>query len=81
MPTDRYTKLVLTVIAGALVALVMQNAIAPAQAQLGGVPLYKGTVPVTIRSIERCASFDPKGNYIGLCQWEQILTNYQIQQR
>jgi hypothetical protein len=36
MPTDRYTKLVLTVIAGALVALVVQNAIAPAQAQFGG---------------------------------------------
>jgi hypothetical protein len=35
MPTDRYTKTVLTVIAGALVALVVQNAIAPAQAQLG----------------------------------------------
>ena len=35
MPNDRYTKTVLTVIAGALVALVVQNAIAPAQAQLG----------------------------------------------
>ncbi len=35
MPTDCYTKLVLTVIAGALIALVVQNAIAPAQAQLG----------------------------------------------
>jgi hypothetical protein len=35
MPNDRYTKIVLTVIAGALVALVAQNAIAPAQAQLG----------------------------------------------
>jgi hypothetical protein len=35
MPTDRYTKHVLTVIAGAPVALVVQNASAPAQAQLG----------------------------------------------
>ena len=43
MPTDRYTKLVLTVIAGALVALVVQNAIAPAQAQLGmGCPSATG---------------------------------------
>ena len=45
MPTDRYTKIVLTVIAGALVALEAQNAIAPAQAQRGmcggrGDPCY-----------------------------------------
>lgn len=45
MPTDRYTKLVLTVIAGALVALVVQNAIAPAQAQLGSGACGSSHIP------------------------------------
>jgi len=62
MPTDRYTKLVLTVIAGALVALVVQNAIAPAQAQLGGAQIIKGTLAVTIRGIDECPS----------CNWEPL---------
>jgi hypothetical protein len=34
---DRYTKLVLTVIAGCLLALVVQNAIRPSQAEYGEV--------------------------------------------
>jgi len=33
MTTDRYTKLILTVIAGALVGLLVQNAFRPATAQ------------------------------------------------
>jgi hypothetical protein len=50
MPTDRYTKTVLTVIAGALVALVVQNAIAPAQAQLGvGCGMPYGGMPCDVR--------------------------------
>jgi hypothetical protein len=36
MPTDRYTKIVLTVIAAALVGLLVQNSISPSVAQ-GGV--------------------------------------------
>ena len=74
MPTDRYTKTVLTVIAGALVALVVQNAISPAQAQLGGVPLYKGTVPVTIRAIAWCKNGDPcaRGEVLGALPWDPI---------
>jgi hypothetical protein len=34
MPTDKYTKFILTVIACSLLALVMQNAIGPSGAQL-----------------------------------------------
>jgi hypothetical protein len=40
MPTDKYTKFILTVIACGLLALVMQNATGPSSAQLApGAPL------------------------------------------
>lgn len=41
MQIDRYTKIVLTIIAASLVALVAQNAMKPAIAQTGTLPLQK----------------------------------------
>jgi hypothetical protein len=59
---DRYTKVVLTVIAACLVVIVVRDIplISNAMAQGG---LYRGdTVAVTIRGIDECSS----------CNWEAI---------
>ena len=59
---DRYTKVVLTVIAAALVTIVVRDIpfVSDALAQSGW---YRGdTVPVTIRGIDECGS----------CSWEPL---------
>lgn len=59
---DRYSKVILTIIAACLVMLVIRDVpvISEALAQSGW---YRGdTVPVTIRGIDECGS----------CRWEAI---------
>ena len=61
---DRYTKFVLTIIAICLVWIVLRDLplVETVRAQ-SGFPVYTGgTVPVTIRGIDECAS----------CRWEPL---------
>lgn len=59
---DRYTKLVLTVIAVLLTVIVVRD-VAVVQTALAQGGWYRGnTVPVTIRGIDECPS----------CRWEPL---------
>ena len=61
MPTDRYTKTVLTIIAGALVAIVAQNGIKASNAQ-GGV-----------QRVAICDLDHPTGSCAGLHKAGEVL--------
>lgn len=57
---DRYTKVVLTVIAAALTGIFIQGLVSSANAQrdavtvkLAGIEPHSGTLPITIRAVEQ----------------------------
>jgi len=68
MPTDRYTRAVLTVIAASLAALVVQNATPKATAQLSGLtctpsaPCYVTNIGLTPLNIIDAHATPPSGS-------------------
>lgn len=60
--SDRYTKIVLTVIAFCLIIIIVRDIPFVREAIAQSWPSYNGTVPVTIRGIDECSS----------CRWESI---------